>query len=162
VKSRTRKAVVWIRVLAGRSLSVLFPIGFVALAATGCSGGNKESARTPPVGNTNNSGGPASTTLEVAQNDYFFQPNKLTASPGHEVTVEVTNKGSNVHNLRIAGPDGEFETEDDAVIAPADEGGMKPGDTRSLQWVAPARAGTIRFRCDFHPTQMNGTITVGG
>ena len=147
-----------------RGLPLALPVTFVALAlsAAACGGGNKESGRTPPVGGTTGTRAPAATTFDVSQNDNFLQPNRFAAGPGQEVTFQITNKGSNTHDLRIAGPDGEFETEDDAVVAPVDEGGMKPGDNRSLQWTAPGQAGAIRFRCDFHPTEMSGTITVEG
>ncbi|MBI2913300.1 MAG: cupredoxin domain-containing protein [Chloroflexi bacterium] len=165
MNSRTRKYALMLASLAGRGLSLLLPLGFVALAlaATACSGGgDKKEGAPPPAATTGGGGDRAATNVEIAQNDNFFRPNTLTAGPGQEVTLQLTNKGANSHNFRIAGPDGEFETEDDAVLAPADEGGMNPGDSRSLQWIAPGQVGAILFRCDFHPAEMTGTINVGG
>jgi len=60
--------------------------------------------------------------------------------------------------LRIAGLDGQFDTEDDAVANPSQiEGGGGVGELT----FAPLAAGAYSFRCDFHPTTMGGQIVVG-
>ncbi len=147
-----------------RGLALVLPVALLALAvsATACGGDSEQSAPTPPPDGTTATTGAAAASFDISQNDNFFQPNQFRASPGQKVTFQITNKGNNTHDFRIAGPDGQFETEDDAVVAPVDEGGMKPGDTRSLQWTAPGQAGAINFRCDFHPNEMSGSISVGG
>ena len=143
----------------GLSLILTIVLAVLALAAAACGGGNsKETGQTPPAGGT--PGAPA-TTVDVTQKDNLFEPDKITARTGQGITIKVTNKGINTHNLHIAGPDGQFDTEDDAVIQPVGEGEIKPGQSASLEWTAPDQPGTIKFRCDFHPTQMTGTINVG-
>jgi plastocyanin len=59
--------------------------------------------------------------------------------------------------MRIAGADNEYDTDDDAVTDPEVVPG---GDEATLSWDVPAEAGSVDFRCDFHPTEMTGTVTV--
>jgi hypothetical protein len=61
-----------------------------------------------------------------------------------------------VHNLRIAGPDGRFNTADDTVLG---DPIVPPGQSASIQWTPPSQPGALAFRCDAHPTH-TGTITV--
>jgi plastocyanin len=58
--------------------------------------------------------------------------------------------------MRIAGEDNQFNTSDDAVSDPALVSG---GGTATIKWTA-GKAGTINYQCDFHPTDMKGTIEV--
>ena len=95
--------------------------------------------------------------LEVVATDFAFDPSELSVAAGSDVSITVTNEGAAPHNLRIAGEDGEYDTDDDAVTDPDNIGG---GDSGTLEWTAPDEAAEIDFRCDFHPTQMTGTITV--
>ena len=75
---------------------------------------------------------------------------------GETVTIRLTNGDSVPHNLRIAGPDGQYETEDDAVTEPDQ---VNAGGSGELSF-APQIAGAYTFRCDFHPTQMGGQVVV--
>ena len=102
--------------------------------------------------------GPVDVTLDVAMGDIFFEPSELEVEAGQTFLIELTNTGEFVHNLRIAGPDDTFDTEDDLVSTPdppharAGEGGQLVGQID--------QPGTYRFRSDFHPVEMVGTITV--
>ena len=77
------------------------------------------------------------------------------------MTFDVTNDGGAIHNMHIAGPDGEY-TEDFC------EGGGDPcsirtasaGREATLTWEVPGSPGEVDFRCDFHPQQMTGKITI--
>ncbi len=94
--------------------------------------------------------------LSITTGDNFFEENNLSAALGEAVTITVTNDGAATHNMRIAGPDGEFDTEDDAVTDPdAISGGASAELTFS-----PEIAGAYTFRCDFHPAEMGGQITI--
>lgn len=100
---------------------------------------------------------PSDGIVAVSMSDNFFDPNEITTAAGSDVTFDLTNNGAAIHNMRIAGEDGEYNTDDDAVSDPEL---MTAGQTGTLEWTAPSAAGEIIFRCDFHPTDMIGTITV--
>jgi plastocyanin len=70
------------------------------------------------------------------------------------VTFNLTNDGSAVHNMRVAGPDGEFGSDDDVV---SDPDLITGGSTGTLEFNAPA--GSYDYECQFHPDQMQGQIT---
>jgi plastocyanin len=89
--------------------------------------------------------------------DNKFDPAAFTVSAGASVTFDIANKGTAIHNMRIAGPDGKYSTSDDAASDPQLVSG---GQTATLEWTVPGDAGEIIFQCDFHPTDMKGTITV--
>jgi plastocyanin len=143
---------------AGRSRRLFFVLALVTvavtLAALACGGNGDETA----------SGGDP-VTFDIALGDEvrdtdelvsFFTPNEFTVAAGQEVTFNLSNDGTVPHNMRIAGPDGEYMTDDDTLVDPDV---LNPGDTAVLEWAAPSQPGTIIFRCDFHPESV-GTITV--
>lgn len=99
---------------------------------------------------------PAAGVIEVAASGSLFANNNLAMPLGEPVTIRVANADLVTHNLRIAGLDGEYQTEDDAVTAPESVPG---GETGELTF-APPVAGAYTFRCDFHPASMGGRITV--
>ena len=96
-------------------------------------------------------------SFDISQSDNFFEPKKFTVAPGQSVAFNIANDGAAIHNMRIAGPDGEFNTDDDAVSDPEM---VSAGETAVLRWTAPDEPATIEFRCDFHPEEQTGTITV--
>lgn len=96
-------------------------------------------------------------TFDVSMGDNFYEPNEFTVPAGATVTFNLSNDGAAIHNMRVAGADNEFNTDDDAVSEPA----LVPGgETATVTWTAPDEPGTIDLLCDFHPTDMTGTITV--
>ena len=95
--------------------------------------------------------------IEIAASGTLFQQNYLHLNVGDAVTIRLTNQDSTPHNLRIAGLDGQFNTEDDAVTSPDQ---VDPGQSGELTFAPPA-AGVYTFHCDFHPTLMGGEIVVG-
>jgi len=99
---------------------------------------------------------PKEGVIEVSAENASFQPNRLSVPIGQAVTIRVANKDGQPHSLRIAGPDGQYETEDDAVTEPPTIGG---GETAELTF-APQVAGAYTFRCDVHPGSMGGQIVV--
>ena len=131
----------------------------IALLAAACSGGGDGDGETPAADETSADGidnaGPVS--FDISLGDNFFEANEFTLSAGQEVTFNITNNGSAVHNMRVDGGDGEYDTDDDTVSDPEL---FQAGDTGTLVWTAPDETGTIIFRCDFHPTEMIGTISV--
>jgi plastocyanin len=112
----------------------------------------------PSDGASPSPGGP----IQVVMQDNSFDPDQLTAAAGSTATFEISNEGRAIHNMHIAGEGGEF-TEDFC------EGGGDPcsdpntisgGETGTLTWQVPAEPGEVDFRCDFHPEEMTGTITI--
>ena len=95
--------------------------------------------------------------LQTATGDNFFTLNNLKVPLGETTTIEVVNEGTAIHNMRIAGPDGEFNTADDTV---SDPDLISGGGTASVEFT-PTLAGTYTFQCDFHPTEQGGVIVVG-
>ena len=95
--------------------------------------------------------------LQTAVIDNAFTLNNLKVPLNETTTIEITNEGSAIHNMRIAGPDGEFNTDDDSVSDPDQISG---GTTAVLEFT-PTLAGKYTFQCDFHPTEMGGVIVVG-
>jgi hypothetical protein len=104
---------------------------------------------------------PVSGEVALGLADNFFDldgaanPNFEVAA-GDTVTFNLTNTGTAIHNMRVSGPDAEYDTDDDIV---SDPDTMTGGATGTLVFEATT-AGTFPYRCDFHPTQMLGEITV--
>lgn len=151
------------------SASVLLCLGIA------CSSGDSTSSATRTVLSTASPAGPRNQpapaqpldpqavepqdgVIEITASGLRFEQNYLRIPLGQSVTIRLTNNDSTPHSLRIAGLDGQFNTEDDAVANPAQiEGGGGVGELT----FAPLSAGAYTFRCDFHPTTMGGQIVVG-
>ena len=140
-------------------LSASLILSIALLTAACSSGGGDGDGETPAADETladgTDNAGPVS--FDISLGDNFFEANEFTLSPGQEVTFNITNNGSAVHNMRVDGGDGEYDTDDDTV---SDPDLFQAGDTGTLVWTAPGETGTIIFRCDFHPTEMTGAISL--
>jgi plastocyanin len=140
--SRTRGLIIVV------ALSVLAVLGFA------CGGGDEDPAD-ETTGETAVSVTNGSVAVEMQDNR--FVQNRIEAPMGQNVTVNLTNDGNSIHNMRLAGPDNRFDTSDDNVSSPET---VRSGQTATLSFNL-ASAGTYDFRCDFHPTDMTGSIIVG-
>lgn len=134
------------------SLAVTFVLGFMAIDDDGGADGASETPA--PSGGA---GTPIPGGTEIVLHDNSFDPDALTVTGGETATFAITNEGAAIHNVRFAGEDSEYDTDDDAV---SDPDLLRVGDTGTLEWIAPAEVGDYPFRCDFHSTEMTGTITV--
>ncbi len=120
-------------------------------------GGQETGGESPTPGGETDAGGGTAGAIAVSMGDNFFDPKEISVAAGADVTIDITNGGAAIHNMRIAGPDDQYNTDDDAVSDPM----LVPGgSTATLEWTAPDSPGDIKFQCDFHPTDMTGTITV--
>ena len=122
----------------------------ITLLAYACGGGGDGGN-----GGDNGAGGPVS--FDVSMGDNFFEPNEFPVKAGQKVTFNLTNGGAAIHNMRVAGADNEYNTDDDAVSDPSL---LSSGDTGTLEWTAPDKAGEIDLRCEFHPADSTGIIKV--
>jgi plastocyanin len=98
---------------------------------------------------------PSGGAVEITIEGNRFAPNNIEVPVGEDVAIRVSNADNSTHNLRIAGIDGRFETEDDAVTEPPQ---LEEGALGEVNF-APGIAGGYTFRCDFHPGAMGGRIT---
>ncbi len=149
-------------------LAVTFTGAFIAKSGGESGGGAAVSASPSPVSSatpeaaTPAPGGGGGQELILTMGDNFFQldseknPN-LRVKAGSTVTIRLTNKGTAIHNMRIAGEDNTYNNKDDAVSDPQL---VTAGQSAKLEWKAPSKTGDYNYQCDFHPTDMKGIITV--
>ncbi len=102
---------------------------------------------------------PQNGVIEVPMQDNRFLRNNLRVPLGQPVTVRIVNQGQAPHNLRVAGPDGAWNTGDDQAV-PAG-GALVPGGQQAEATLTFQQPGVFAFRCDAHPNDMWGYITVG-
>jgi len=151
VESRGSEAVQVARVRGGtghvkRVLAALILASLLGLLASAC-GGSSESVLPPP--------GPAGeTVIRVEMRNDSFSPSGLTVRAGKDYILELRNRDGKAHNLRIAGLDNKYETDDDLVSDDVDA-----GKTGSLKFRID-QPGVYDFRSDSEPISMVGTLTV--
>jgi len=132
--------------------AVILPAALIIIAclmALACGSGEGDG------GNGGNDGRPG--RFNVTMGDNFYEPNKFTVKAGQKLTFQLKNEGIAIHNMRVSGADNKYNTEDDALSDPTQ---IRPGDTGRLEWTAPDKAGEIKLRCEFHPTDSTGIIKV--
>lgn len=130
---------------------------------TGSIVGDPNSEAAAPCGqNKAVAGGGASVDLEtgatIVMNDNFFDIDgesnpEINVAAGTEIAATLENGGTAVHDLRIAGPDGEYNTDDDIV---SDPDAITGGESGTITFTL--NAGTYLYQCDFHTDQMKGEI----
>ncbi len=125
---------------------------------------------TPPCGQRNaqpvaTPGPPIQVTgdVEFTMGDNFFDLGgsvnpTLEIAAGDTVNFTVPNTGVAIHNLRIAGPDGQYNTDDDFVSDP----NLILGSAQGTLEFTFGEAATFPYQCDFHPLEMLGEVTVTG
>lgn len=89
-----------------------------------------------------------SQTVTVEAFDFYFDPTALNVEVGSSVTIEFTNTGSVQHSWTSTDLDAEVEA--------------ASGETSSLTFTAPNEPGSYDFFCEYHPDDMQGTISIGG
>jgi len=126
-------------------MALLLAMALALLAAAAC-GGDSFSLPTPGPG--------GETIIRIDMGDNFFSPNAITIQTGQKYILELRNRGKAPHNLRIAGPDLKFDTDDD-IASELIDGGKR--GTLALEMTTD---GTFPFRCDPHAVEMEGTLNV--
>jgi plastocyanin len=122
-----------------------------ALAACGSSSSSSGSGGSPYGGgsskktsSTSAAVGGSGASIPLGAKDFAFTPTALTVPAGGG-TVKFTNTGSVEHNFTI---DGQSVSKD-----------AEAGGSATVKVDLPA--GSYKFHCKYHPTQMTGTLTVG-
>jgi cytochrome c oxidase subunit 2 len=98
------------------------------------------------------------TLLEIAttaEKSIGFTTTVLEAKAGETITVAYTNDSKVPHN--IAFYDGPDATAQQIALSETITG---PGATTQVTFTAPETPGAYLFRCELHPMQMTGTLTV--
>lgn len=99
-------------------------------------------------------GGGATREVTIAMGDNVFKPDAVDLSAGSRVRFTLPSEGLQPHNMRIATLSGAFDA--GAVSIPEV---ILAGQSGTLTWDVPD-PGTYKFRCDIHPVEMTGIITV--
>lgn len=137
-----------------------------ALAFTVVDLGDSESADggddTTETASGSPTGGPGE--LVIVMSDNAFDPEELSVPAGETVTINVENHGASIHNVHIADENGDYADafcDESAPGACSDPDRVGGGSTATITWEVPDAPGTeIPFRCDYHSTEMKGTITI--
>jgi plastocyanin len=128
-----------------RSLGVVLVL---ALVATACS--KSEGGTTTIAGQKANDHGTkdvsGESSVELEQDNFYFEPTILKGSPGQELTIELSNEGSALHNFSI--PDQSIDQD------------VQP-DTKGEVTVTLPDSGTLVFFCKYHQSRgMVGALEV--
>lgn len=109
----------------------------------------------PAATATPGGGGGATQEITITMGDNVFQPNTLEVTAGSRVAITLRNEGLQPHNMHIATASGVFNA--GTVSVPEV---ILAGKSGTLTWDVPGTPGTYKFRCDIHPVDMTGSITV--
>ena len=123
------------------------------------------------LGACGNAGEP-STDLQVTTTEFAFSPETWTVPAGEEISIDITNNGTVVHEWVLLKPGVTITSEDDLPDTEEElladfvyiEEEVDPGATKSLTFTAP-EAGTYQVICAI-PGHFGGgmeaTLTVTG
>jgi uncharacterized cupredoxin-like copper-binding protein len=122
------------------------------MVAAGCQGGDE-----------------ASTSLEVTTSEFQFSPSEWTVPAGEEITIDITNDGTVLHEWVLMQPGVDIASEADLPETEEElladfvyvEDEVDAGDSKSLTFTAPA-AGTYQVICAIEghfDGGMEGTLT---
>ena len=125
--------------------------------------GNKEvktaeppHAATAPAGSTTPAA-PGAAVIDMQDNK--FVPTEISVTSG--ATINLNNKGLAVHNVHVADAGGKYADLFCKTSGPqpcSKPAAMPAGSTGTITINIPA--GTYDFRCDYHPVDMKGKLTV--
>jgi plastocyanin len=149
-----KKRRVWMKLVW---MGISIPIVLVAAVAVSACGSDDEMkdgsaapATTAPAAATDDAGD----VVQVEARDFAFVPTELEATEGDPITVEVTNAGSAPHTLTVYA-DEEFTEAVEGADTESISGGGSGDFTTTFE-----AAGKYFFRCEIHPGQMQGELTV--
>lgn len=127
----------------GMGIAALFVI------AVGCSQNAGETVR-PPQATSDASG-----TIRIEAREFSFIPDRAEAFSGAGLTLELVNSGAEQHSLTLYRDEEYTEPVADAVIT-----AIQPGNSETVTFEVE-ESGVFHFRCEIHPDQMSGELSVG-
>jgi plastocyanin len=102
--------------------------------------------------------------LVIVMTDNAFDPDAFTVTAGETITIPVENHGGSLHNVHIADENGDYADDfcdESSPGACSDPDRIAGGGDGTITWDVPGSPGAeIPFRCDYHPVEMTGTITI--
>lgn len=115
-------------------------------------------------------GDEASTDLEVTTTDFQFSPDSWTVPAGEEISIDIVNEGSVLHEWVLMQPGVSIESEADLPETEEElladfvyvEDEVEAGETKTLTFTAP-EAGTYQIICAIEThfdAGMEGSLTV--
>jgi plastocyanin len=122
-----------------------------------------EAPTAEPTDDGDGSPAPGDGEIAMVMGDNFFDPEEVSVPAGTTVTFNLVNEGRATHNMHIQGENGEYDqdfcdpTGEDPCSDPNTVGG---GQEATLEWQVPDTPGELEYRCDFHPVEMVGTVTI--
>ena len=126
-----------------------------------------EQANGDATGGNATDGAATGGTLIILGDNFFEYDGErepaISVALGEEVTFDLENQGAATHNLQVSGTDDTYTVDickpNDSSRFCSDPGviGGSQSATLTVQFDEP---GTYNFRCDFHPTEMMGTLVV--
>ncbi len=114
--------------------------------------GKAQTGAQAQTGTQAQSGQAAAGGLALTTTDNAFSQKQITVQAGQAATINLTNKGSAVHNIHVIGLKGADGKEVQTALL---EGGKSGSVT-----FTPTQPGTYKFQCDVHPAEMTGILTV--
>lgn len=106
-----------------------------------------------------------STAIKVNMTDFAYNPNRFVVPSGREITLDIVNNGSVVHNFIVmrAGtlPDQNFDETDESDIYWKIE--LTPGQNASTSFTAPSKEGEYLIVCStegHYEAGMTATLVV--
>ena len=156
-----------VRVMALGALVVMLAIGAIACSDDDDDGGDEPQAsattESGTAGSPTASGTTASPTvsggsedgLTITATDFSFSPAALTIDGATDNTITLNNTGDAPHTINIYYDAGYTD-------ALADTGNVSPGTSSqvTVESNSVEEAPELFFRCNIHPQQMEGRITV--
>ena len=144
---------------------ILVVLAIVSIVAVGCGKSSKEptskeptssattaAASAPPVSLTGSVNDKGTATLsgdelEIEQDDFYFKPTFVKATPGAKVTIKLHNEGSAEHTFTI-----------DSLHIDED---LQPDAEKTVEITLPS-SGTVTYYCRFHQSSgMQGAFFFG-
>jgi len=121
-------------------------------AASSSARATTPAAATAPAAAATSAGGG---TINVTARDFLFDPNMLSAKKGQTTTISFKNDGSTTHTFKLY-----TDEEHTKPVANGDSGSVAAGGSKTLTVSLASDSGDLFFRCEIHPTQMTGKVSV--